>query len=90
MFLFVKLLSICKSFVFSATAFYLVFCCSELMIQMRHYSRPDPGNCKIGEVQEQLDELKGIMVQNIGGFCKQLESTCFQEFFSRLFWVELV
>jgi len=39
---------------------------SVLMLQMRHYNKPVTETGKLEEVQDQVDELKDIMVKNIG------------------------
>ena len=36
------------------------------MLQMRHYNKPVQEIEKLEEVQDQVDELKDIMVKNIG------------------------
>nr|CAB3267592.1 vesicle-associated membrane protein 7-like [Phallusia mammillata] len=47
----------------------------QLMIQMRHYSKDEPEELnKVGQVQDQLDELKGIMVQNIDSIATRGEN----------------
>ena len=48
----------------SQTVFFLP--CSVLMLQMRHYNKPVEETGRLEEIQDQVDELKDIMVKNIG------------------------
>lgn len=43
------------------------------MAQMKHYSKEDKDFNKVDEVQGQLNELQGIMVQNIGTYLKKIK-----------------